>query len=278
MPCGSLPAVGTADSTPDTAQAGAAGLRARPAVATILSGAHRLLVAPLRMFNASLRALTAFFHHFQYKVEGFLRPSAEWFDHEIDVHWQWVAKQRSMFLERGVLNTLAMAPGAEILELCCGDGFNAHRFYAGRGSRVLAVDYNAQALRHARRYHHRANVEYRQCDIRSELPQGSFDNIVWDSAIHHFSAPETNAILASARARLRPAGVLSGYTIIEPHAEYAYTRMRFASPEELAKLLEQVFAHVAVLETPDALRRNLYFFASDTRAALPFAQGVNRLP
>ena len=99
-----------------------------------------------------------------------------------------------------------------------------------------------------------------------------------DSAIHHFSEPEASAILSCAQALLRPAGVLSGYTIIEPHAEYAYTRMRFSSPEELAKLLERVFAHVAVLETPDALRRNLYFFASDTREALPFALGVKRRP
>jgi 2-polyprenyl-3-methyl-5-hydroxy-6-metoxy-1,4-benzoquinol methylase len=244
-------------------------------MATLRSVAYRLLVPPVRMLNAWLRALTGITHHFQYKVEGFLRPSAEWFDHEIDVHWQWVARERSTFLERGVLNTLAMPPGAEILELCCGDGFNAHRFYAARGSRVIAVDHNAHALRHARRYHRRANIEYRQCNISKELPQGPFDNVVWDSAIHHFSEPEAIDILTSAHAQLRPAGVLSGYTVIEPHSEYAYTRMPFSSPEQLAELLGRVFAHVAVRETPDALRRNLYFFASDTREALPFAPGVS---
>lgn len=251
------------------------GKRAKPVLAAVLSGLHGVIVPALRMLNAGLRALTSLSHHFQYKVEGFLRPSAEWFDHEMDVYWQWVAKERSTFLERGVLNTLAMAPGAEILELCCGDGFNAHRFYAGRGSRVLAVDYNAGALRHARRYHSRANVEYRQCDLRAGLPQGPFDNVVWDSAIHHFSEAEATGILRAAQAQLRPGGVLSGYTVIEPHAEYAYARTRFSSPEELAQLLKGVFAHVAVVETPDALRRNLYFFASQEREALPFAPGVN---
>ncbi len=257
---------------------GKGGGRARPAVLAALSKAHPVLVPPIRLFNAGLRALTAFTHHFQYRVEGFLRPSAEWFDHEMDVHWQWVAKQRSTFLERGVLNTLAMAPGAEILELCCGDGFNTHRFYAGRGKRVLAVDYNAGALRHARRYHSRDNVEYRQCDLRVGLPQGPFDNVVWDSAIHHFSAAEATDILRAAQAQLRPGGVLSGYTVIEPHAEYAYARTRFSSPEELAELLGGVFAHVAVVETPDALRRNLYFFASEESEALPFAPGVSSGP
>src|SRR5580692_10395234 len=81
---------------------------------------YHLAVPVVRAFNAALRALTSATHHLQYKVEGFLRPSAEWFDHEIDVQWQWVARQRSMFLERGVLNTLAIRPGAAILDACCG--------------------------------------------------------------------------------------------------------------------------------------------------------------
>ncbi len=253
-------------------------LRANPAIAGALSHLHSLVVPPLRLLNAGLRALCAGAHHLQYRVEGFLRPSAEWFDHEIDVHWQWVARQRSMFLERGVLNTLAIRPGAEILELCCGDGFNAHRFYAERGSRVLAVDRNRAALRHARRFHARANVEYRRCDILEGIPQGAFDNVVWDAAMHHFTLAQVTAILASVHRSLAGGGVLSGYTVIEPHEDYAYARLRFSDPEALVELLAGEFAHVAVLETPDALRRNLYFFASEDPQALPFAPGVHRGP
>jgi SAM-dependent methyltransferase len=253
-------------------------LRSNPTIARILSALHGLIVPPVRRMNAGLRALSAGSHHFQYKAEGFLRPSAEWFDHEIDVHWQWVAKQRSMFLERGVLNTLAIRPGGQILEICCGDGFNAHRFYAGRGAHVLAVDYNDAALRHARRFHARANVEYRSWDIREGIPDGPFDNIVWDSAIHHFTRAEVADILASVHRSLTADGVLSGYTVIEPGTDYAYTRLRFTDPQALAEILGAELAHVAVLETPDALRRNLYFFASDVPDALPFAPGVHRAP
>jgi len=238
---------------------------------------HGVIVPPLRLFNAGLRALSAGSHHLQYKVEGFLRPSAEWFDHEIDVHWQWPARQRSMFLERGVLNTLAIRPGGQILEICCGDGFNAHRFYAERGAKVLAIDHNRAALAHARRFHARPNVEYRHCDIRLGIPEGPFDNIIWDSAIHHFTLPELADILASVHRSLAGGGVLSGYTVIEPGESYSYARMSFADPESLAELLAGEFDQVAVLETPDALRRNLYFFASDVLSALPFAPGIHRV-
>jgi SAM-dependent methyltransferase len=237
---------------------------------------YNTLVPPVRRVNGVLRATSARSHQFQYKVEGFLKPSAEWFDHEIDVHWQWVARQRSMFLERGVLNTLAIRSGAQVLELCCGDGFNAHRFYAERAERVLAVDHDPAALAHARRFHARPNVEYRSCDVLQDLPEGSFDNIIWDSAMHHFSLSEVAVILASAHRSLTPDGVLSGYTLIDPEEDYAFARLRFENADALADVLAGEFAHVAVLETAEALRRNVYFFASDVAARLEFAPGLRR--
>lgn len=253
-------------------------LRASAGGSRALFHLHRLIVPPLRRINAGLRAMCAGSHHLQYKVEGFLRPSAEWFDHEIDVQWQWVARQRSMFLERGILNTLAIRPGAEVLEICCGDGFNAHRFYAERARRVLAVDHDEAALRHAQRFHARANVEYRHCNILAGVPWGCFDNVVWDAAMHHFTPAEVTAILSSVHGSLASGGVLSGYTVIEPDEDYAYTRLRFTGPEALVELLAGEFAHVAVLETPDTLRRNLYFFASEDPGGLPFTPGLHQGP
>lgn len=247
-----------------------------PLASRVLAGMYTPIVAPLRRLNAGLRRLCSLTHHLQYKVEGLLRPSAEWFDHEIDVQWQWVAKQRMMFLERGILNTLAIAPEASILEICCGDGFNAHRFYAERGGRVLAVDYNREALSYARRVHSRPNIEYRQCDILEGVPEGPFENVIWDSAMHHFALPDVAVILASIHRSLSNGGVLSGYTEIEPGEEYAHTRLRFSDPERLAELLGGEFAYVSVLETPDPLRRNLYFFASDVLRSLPFSEGIHR--
>jgi SAM-dependent methyltransferase len=251
--------------------------RARPPVARLLWRGHAVLLPPLRALNAAVRRLSSASHHLQYKVEGFLRPSAEWFDHELDAQWQWPADGRFTFLERGVLSALAIKPGGRVLELCCGDGFNAGRFYASRAGAVLAVDHSRQALARARRHHARANVEFALCDIRAELPAGPFDNVIWDSAIHHFSIADAAVVLAAAHRALRDDGVLSGYTLIEPGNGYAYTRLSFADPDGLAELLAGEFAHVTVLETDDPLRRNLYFFASDVRARLPFAEGVHRI-
>ena len=239
------------------------------------SHAYELIVPALRALNARLRGLSAAMHHLQYKVEGFLRPSAEWFDHELDAQWQWPARGGSSFIERGVLGALGIAPGAEVLELCCGDGFGAARFYGPRAAHVTAIDHNERALEHARRHHARPNVSYRLLDVRGELPPGPFDNVVWDSAIHHFTLAEAAAVLASAHRSMRGGALLSGYTVIEPGEGYSYERSSFRDPAELQALLAAEFPHVAVVETRDSGRRNLYFFGSDVRSSLPFPEGIS---
>jgi SAM-dependent methyltransferase len=234
---------------------------------------YRLLVEPVRWLNRAVRSLSAGLHHFQYKLEGGLRPSAEWFDHQLDAQWQWPRLGRSGFLERGVLSSLALRPAGSVLELCCGDGFNTRHFYAPRVARVVAVDANGEALRHARRFNQAPNITYELCDITRSIPAGPFDNVIWDTAIHHFTREEAVAILSRVREALVPEGTLSGHTVIEPGSTYAYARQAFTGADDLADLLAQVFPHVLVRTAPDPARLNLYFFAGLQARSLPFDPG-----
>src|SRR6266487_4602176 len=144
--------------------------------------AYRCVLPPLRSLNLLVRRISSLTHLLQLRAEGFLHPHSEWFDHYVDANWQWGAIGRSSFLERGVFNNLVIRPGASVLELCSGDGFNTRHFYAGRAAHVVGVDANREAHPHARRTAAAANVTYELCDIRQALPEGPFDNVVWDSA------------------------------------------------------------------------------------------------
>jgi SAM-dependent methyltransferase len=223
----------------------------------------------IRGVNAGVRRVAAATHWFQYKAEGGLQGSAEWFDHEVDVHWQWPSRSRSQFLERGVLSALAMGPDDHVLELCCGDGFFTQRFYAPKVASLVALDHNPGALRFARRVHPAANVRYEQADITAGLPPGPFDRIVWDSSFLQFTEDEIHRVLTSAALVLRPGGLFSGHTEIEPGATYSYAKIEMQTPEDLVERLSHFFPHVAVLEAADPVRRNLYFFASTDVAAIP---------
>jgi 2-polyprenyl-3-methyl-5-hydroxy-6-metoxy-1,4-benzoquinol methylase len=232
------------------------------------------LIHALKSANRALRRLSAYGHRIQFESEWLIQPAPEWYDHLMFQHWLWLQSRNPMSWERGVFSMLAMQHGCRVLDLCCGGGFFAHHFFSSRAASVVSVDFDPEAIAHARVNFRAPNVEYRCADIRTDMPAGEYDNVVWDAAIEHFTQEETAAILENIKTRLVPAGILSGYTIVErasgkslSHHEYEYT-----SKEELAGVLKAHFKNVLVFENisrDDAEERhNLYFFASDS--GLPF--------
>src|SRR5215467_8509370 len=66
-------------------------------------------------------------------------PNPEYFDHHIDLYYQWLNTRISFWLERGAFGSLALQ-GGDVLELACGDGFNSRNFYSLRSKKVVACD------------------------------------------------------------------------------------------------------------------------------------------
>ena len=197
-------------------------------------------------------------------------PQPEYFDHHIDLFYQWLAERNSLWLERGVFGSLALH-GGDVLELACGDGFNARNFYSLRSKRVIACDFDLTAIKTARMKNSAPNVEFVLADIRSAMPTGKFKNIVWDAAIEHFTPGEIQKILKDVRSRLASEGILSGYTIVEKSGgtkSLSHHEYEFKSKEDLIGFFTPHFKNVTVFETLYPSRHNLYFWASDGH--LPF--------
>jgi SAM-dependent methyltransferase len=226
----------------------------------------------LQQTNRGVRAISSFTHYLQYLIEWGKSPNPEWYDHFLDQHCFWKKTGIAFPWERGIFTLLAMEQNATVLELCCGDGFNAHHFYANRAASIVALDIDPKAIQSARRNFKRENVKYIVGDIRKDIPTGSFDNVIWDAAIEHFTEAEIGLIMLSIKQRLKNSGVLSGYTIVErpdgllSHHEHEY---EFHSKEDLLRFLAPHFKNVRVFETIYPSRHNLYFFASDEKV-LPF--------
>jgi SAM-dependent methyltransferase len=227
-------------------------------------------------FEAAIaRRWVAGAHQALMEIQWGLPPQPEHFDHHIDLYYLWLATRNPLWLERGVFGSLALR-GGDTLELACGDGFNARNFYSLRSRRVIACDFDPKAIETARTKNSAPNVEYVLADIRTSMPEGQFDNLVWDGAIEHFTLSEIRQILNNIKQRLRPFGILSGYTIVErpdgtkslSHHEY-----EFKSKEDLLNVLKPYFKKVTVFETIYPERHNLYFWASDDE--VPFGQKWN---
>jgi SAM-dependent methyltransferase len=196
-------------------------------------------------------------------------PQPEFFDHHQDLFYLWQASRNSLWLERGVFGSLALL-GGDVLELACGDGFNARNFYSLRSKKVVACDYDPNAIALAKRKNAAPNIEYVVADIRSNMPTGRFQNVTWDAAIEHFTPDEIVKVLRSIDERLAPGGILSGYTIVEQPSgkSLSHHEREFKSMADLASFLTPFFKKVTVFETIYTVRHNLYFWAS--QSSLPF--------
>jgi SAM-dependent methyltransferase len=226
---------------------------------------RRLAIAAVKTLNALMRRATAGTHFLQFALQWGWAPRPEWFDHFLDQHWQWSAKNNSLWVERGVFSRLVLKPNSRMLEICCGDGFNARHFYASAATSIIAIDFDVDAIPHARRFNSAPNIEYRQHDIRQGLPAGPFDNIVWDAAIEHFTEEEIDKLLREIVALLGESGVVSGYTLTESadgRKSNALHEYEFKDKEDLRRFFTPHFKYVKVWETIYPTRHNLYFAAS----------------
>jgi SAM-dependent methyltransferase len=225
----------------------------------------------LQQLNLLLRSLCSFTHHAQYFIEWKAPPNPEWFDHFIGQYYLWKKTGVPLSWERGIFSLLAIKDQAKVLELCCGDGFNAHHFYAIRAAEITSIDFDPKAIKAAKRNFKGNGVKYLLGDIRKDIPKGLFDNVIWDAAIEHFTEEEIVLVLSTLKERLGTSGILSGYTIVESdegksHHDHEY---EFKSKKDLVKFLNQHFRRVRVFETIYPDRHNLYFFASNN-GTLPF--------
>jgi ubiquinone/menaquinone biosynthesis C-methylase UbiE len=84
---------------------------------------------------------------------------------------------------------LDLAPGDNLLDIGCGDGFWTSRM-AQDCAQVVGLEPNVLALEYARRFHSLPNVSY-FCGVAESLPfrNDSFDKVVSISCLEHFPDP-----------------------------------------------------------------------------------------
>jgi SAM-dependent methyltransferase len=227
----------------------------------------RLLVSVLKGINWLMRELVGWTHFAQFALQWGTSPRPEWFDHFLDQYWQWSATNNSLWVERGVFSRLVLKENSRMLEICCGDGFNTRHFYSTRAKSIIALDFDEEAIPHAKRYNSAPNITFIKQDIRAGLPEGPFDNIVWDAAIEHFTEEEIDTIMGEIVRRLGADGILSGYTLTEDKTgkkSNALHEYEFKDKEDLRRFFTPHFKFVRVWDTIYPTRHNLYFVASQS--------------
>lgn len=137
-------------------------------------------------------------------VQRFYRWHAHFYDQT-----RWLILHR----RRQAVAALDIRPDSQVLEVGCGTGLNfalsLARLDAGRGGRLVGLDFSADMLERARRRVRRAgwtNVELVQADATTMDLGRTFDRILLAYSLTMI--PDPRAALTRARAHLEPDGVL----------------------------------------------------------------------
>lgn len=197
------------------------------------------------------------------------------FDHRISSFAFATGEGSPFVFFRGYFAAELIRPGDRLLDIGCGDGFFARRFFGPRCSAVDAIDVDPRAIAHASRHNPAPNVAYRTLDAFADpFPHEEYDVVVWDGGLGHVSAEMTGRILPKIRRSLAPEGVFLGSESLglEGHDHLQF----FDSLDELSALLFEHFAHVEVrqleYEVPGVRRTEAFWRCADDRRRLDDAR------
>ena len=226
------------------------------------------------------RKVCRFLYKWKMFAEWSIIDNPENFDHHIDLYYLWGEYCYPHWLERGIysIQALKMFEAPIVVELCCGDGFNAKHFYSTSAKHIYACDYDLEIIRLASKQNKRDNITYKIADIRSGIKNifpeafagNEVTNIIWDAAIEHFTPDEVEKIMSDIKTSLGERGILSGFGVVERKGgkQLNFHQFEFKNMEDLKRFLSPWFANVIVFETIYENRHNLYFYASN--GEIPF--------
>ena len=112
---------------------------------------------------------------------------------------------------RGFFVSEVLRPNDRLLDIGCGEGFFARRFFAERCAHIDAIDIEPSAIEAARTQNSAPNITFHLLDAVNEpFPGNDYDVIVWDGALGHFAADTTNQMLEKIRNGLSEEGIFVG--------------------------------------------------------------------
>ena len=239
----------------------------------------KLIAVPLfECLSWLSRIFAALMHRFLFYSEWFYDAPHN-FDHQIDLYYQWGRKRNPFWLERGIYNVLALQvfEHPNVVELSCGDGFNAYYFYSYYAEKIYACDIDRIAIRKAKKKYRVDNIYYDVLDIRDNLKemiamQGCVTNVIWDTAMAYFTPNEIHTIIKEIKEALMDSkGILSGHTIQASSDGFYQHKYEFKDMEDLRSFFSPYFKYVVIFETKSKTgSHNYYFYASD--GEIPFIE------
>jgi len=172
-------------------------------------------------------------------------------------------------LIRGFYTRQVLAPGARVLTIGCGDGFNDYFFLSRIAGHIDAVDVQPEAIRIARRYHRARNVHFHTLNAAQEcFPRPEYDLVVMDGCIAHFPAEAMDPLLRRIAACQPPHGFYVGSEVMESPERMTHDHLQaFPEPAAMEALLARYFPVVQVWQEDGPRFSQVFWRCAGSREA-----------
>jgi tRNA (cmo5U34)-methyltransferase len=155
-----------------------------------------------------------------------------------------------------------------VLELGCGTGILTEKIHERWPEcRITAVDLSPEMMGHAKKRLPGVPIRFVEGNFETlTLPDGQFDLVMSNLAIHHIEAPYKRALIENVYQWLKPGGFFVQSDEIKSNSERLlkrdlaiwldYVREQGATPEEAASLYD----HFATIDKPSTLQEHIRWF------------------
>lgn len=183
-------------------------------------------------------------------------------------------------LVRAFYSAEVLQPEDIVLDIGCGDGFITNHFLSAQCAEVDAIDVDPAAIREAKRNNAKANITYYLRDaVKEPFPRKTYNVIVWNGAMGHFTIADTRIVLEKIATALSPNGLFAGSESLghegRDHLQF------FETTNDLIELFRPHFAAVSTkaLRYPvyntTFVRNEAYWRCSNSAARLARLNWVN---
>lgn len=171
----------------------------------------------------------------------------EWFDHRLHIldPEKWFADHWTMSADNVLPH---IKHGAIVLNLCSGDGFYDYHFYSKRAGEIVCVEFDKNAVIHAKRNHQADNITYVHSDVLAyDAGEDIYDVVIIRGAIEHFHREEQEKIFTNAKKALKSGGWFVGDTpqklehLGRQHPDH---HCEWASEDEMVEVLSKFFTNI----------------------------------
>jgi ubiquinone/menaquinone biosynthesis C-methylase UbiE len=150
-----------------------------------------------------------------------------------------------------------------VLDLCCGNGYQPWAFWSKRASKVVAVDYDKNAIKQAKNIHKKANIEYVEANILEyDFGIDKYNTVMMRGAIEHFSVANQIVICKNIAKALKLTGCFCGDTPLNPKNNsklLTHHENEWSTPQEAEAVLKAAFSNVQTMVMPSRDRTTIYW-------------------